>query len=670
MSDKQLDVSNLKLPPEESAEQQQSNLSSIMTSPLVLINSGAGNSTCTSITSPNCLSFPPAPCLVEAGSVAVNEPNRNDVLAGRGSRINNHEGNVRFRQFVLPFKLKYLDKATKKIEKAHMCANIVNYVRSLNPPGRFLEKDPATGLWTEMGDERARKKAGQALREDATEIRAELGLNLKSATPSPQPAILQHALLSPHLVMLQSPLKQHSNTPSSSCNNTPIASNSSLLEHIPTLAERFHTTGSIADECLPQHVQYNSLRAIPLSRSIRTLELESQQLVIDQELQQLHMDMAHMNQLLLIQQQQHMQQMLLASAQEHKLNLMQNTSAATNTTHSGPLEQVDSVASDEEDDHVDATQEEEQLDALLKKKKLQELFSQRKHKLPPPQQPEINPIISPSPVPLETMSSEDAEDLLQHSIRTFNASNNRMPQLQLSQNTIMSGDLEEEDEQEDGEYEQGTHIEHKRRAATAFSNSLTSTTSSKLRSSSASSSIRRSMNVHGAASAAASKRNSSISMSELILSINSIRDQSTNLGASSNWMDSVGMMSTTQLAPQTSSSSGSHSAGIYSRYGDMSTSTMNTSISCGTQMSMSDFSFGQTYLKNILLDGHDDEDILASTDFHDSRTSLLQDNFINQYQHFFNDNDSSMSVSSTSIPHSSNTDALKQLPQHQLKQDD
>jgi len=71
------------------------------------------------------------------------------------------------------YKREYLDPRTKKVEKARIAARIVATVRNHDPPGRFLKEDPHTGLWVEIGDERAWKKAGQALRESAPEIRAE-----------------------------------------------------------------------------------------------------------------------------------------------------------------------------------------------------------------------------------------------------------------------------------------------------------------------------------------------------------------------------------------------------------------------------------------------------------------------------------------------------------------
>lgn len=100
----------------------------------------------------------------------VNDPNVNDVLSGRGGRINAHVGNVQFREIVAERKIDYLAKATKKLEKAHIAADIVYYIRGMDPPGRFLKED-TNGAWWDIGDQKAIKKVGQALREDAPEIR-------------------------------------------------------------------------------------------------------------------------------------------------------------------------------------------------------------------------------------------------------------------------------------------------------------------------------------------------------------------------------------------------------------------------------------------------------------------------------------------------------------------
>ena len=104
----------------------------------------------------------------------ISDPNENDVLSGRGGRINSHPGNVRFRDIIANKKKEYLAPTTKKLEKAHIAAAIVNDIRHMTPPGRFLKEDADTGLWWDIGDAKAIKKTGQALREDAPDIRPDI----------------------------------------------------------------------------------------------------------------------------------------------------------------------------------------------------------------------------------------------------------------------------------------------------------------------------------------------------------------------------------------------------------------------------------------------------------------------------------------------------------------
>ena len=96
------------------------------------------------------------------------------VLCGRGGRINSHPGNIQFRDMVQDRKVAYLAPSTKKLEKAHIAAKIVSDIRTMEPNGRFLKEDRDTGLWFDIGDAKAIKKAGQALREDAPDIRNEI----------------------------------------------------------------------------------------------------------------------------------------------------------------------------------------------------------------------------------------------------------------------------------------------------------------------------------------------------------------------------------------------------------------------------------------------------------------------------------------------------------------
>ena len=56
--------------------------------------------------------------------------------------------------------------------------SIVEAVRSLNPPGRFLDKSPETGLWFDVGHKRAVEKTSQALRDGAALLRKQLSADM------------------------------------------------------------------------------------------------------------------------------------------------------------------------------------------------------------------------------------------------------------------------------------------------------------------------------------------------------------------------------------------------------------------------------------------------------------------------------------------------------------
>ncbi|CAB9506343.1 expressed unknown protein [Seminavis robusta] len=94
----------------------------------------------------------------------------NDVLLGRGGLSNKHPGNKRYRQEIENAKAVY--RSASKDEKTQWASLLVDYVKKYG--GRFLEKDKATGQWYIVPDIVARRKAGQALREENTaESRAE-----------------------------------------------------------------------------------------------------------------------------------------------------------------------------------------------------------------------------------------------------------------------------------------------------------------------------------------------------------------------------------------------------------------------------------------------------------------------------------------------------------------
>ena len=48
----------------------------------------------------------------------------------------------------------------------------------MDPPGRFLDKDPVTGLWFDIGHKKAIEKTSQALRDGAAVLRRQLSADL------------------------------------------------------------------------------------------------------------------------------------------------------------------------------------------------------------------------------------------------------------------------------------------------------------------------------------------------------------------------------------------------------------------------------------------------------------------------------------------------------------
>lgn len=94
---------------------------------------------------------------------SIHSVSKNDVLCGRGSGPNDHCGNVAFRDFVSARRREYLNTSTRA-QKARIAREIVDVVKALNPPGRFLEKATETS-WNEASEEKALEKVKQALRQ-------------------------------------------------------------------------------------------------------------------------------------------------------------------------------------------------------------------------------------------------------------------------------------------------------------------------------------------------------------------------------------------------------------------------------------------------------------------------------------------------------------------------
>jgi len=107
---------------------------------------------------------------VPEGKEGITSFSEHDVLSGRGGATNVHSGNRYFRSLVNAHRDKYL--RSKKNDKPSISRSIVNMVRRKN--GRFLKKDDKSGLWFEIGDDLAREKTSQALRQRAPDFRRQM----------------------------------------------------------------------------------------------------------------------------------------------------------------------------------------------------------------------------------------------------------------------------------------------------------------------------------------------------------------------------------------------------------------------------------------------------------------------------------------------------------------
>jgi hypothetical protein len=94
----------------------------------------------------------------------------NDVLSGRGGGTNVHLGNRHFRAMINLHRSSYLK--ARKNDKPAISRAIVQAIRAKG--GNFLKKCETTGLWFEVGDDVAREKTSQALRQRAPEMRKKL----------------------------------------------------------------------------------------------------------------------------------------------------------------------------------------------------------------------------------------------------------------------------------------------------------------------------------------------------------------------------------------------------------------------------------------------------------------------------------------------------------------
>lgn len=103
--------------------------------------------------------------------VTESELNTNDVLCGRGGWVNSFPGNLQFREILKKNKDAYNE--AKKLEKMAIVTNIVRAIRGMVPSGRFLKEDKTKNGWIDIGDAKAVKKCGQAMRQTKLEEKSQ-----------------------------------------------------------------------------------------------------------------------------------------------------------------------------------------------------------------------------------------------------------------------------------------------------------------------------------------------------------------------------------------------------------------------------------------------------------------------------------------------------------------
>lgn len=99
-------------------------------------------------------------------------PNDHDVLSGRGVNIAHHLGNERFRSLITTYQDQNYCTSYSATEKRAVALEIINHIKELEPPGRFLKRHGRgqvvrglQGPWEELSERESIKKTCQALRD-------------------------------------------------------------------------------------------------------------------------------------------------------------------------------------------------------------------------------------------------------------------------------------------------------------------------------------------------------------------------------------------------------------------------------------------------------------------------------------------------------------------------
>ncbi|KAL3790325.1 hypothetical protein ACHAWO_010335 [Cyclotella atomus] len=170
--------------------------------------------------------------LIQPSSTGIKFYSRNDVLCGRGGGTNVHPGNRRFRDLINANRRAYLK--ARKNDKPAISRSIVRTIREMN--GRFLKKDEKLGLWFEIGDDGAREKTSQALRQRAPEMKKILFEDEQRQ---------RNEQLSRQQQQQQAALMQRSFMNNSSMNNG-FSNNNNFSRSMPSMEDNFNNMNSMS----------------------------------------------------------------------------------------------------------------------------------------------------------------------------------------------------------------------------------------------------------------------------------------------------------------------------------------------------------------------------------------------------------------------------------------
>jgi hypothetical protein len=113
----------------------------------------------------------------------IQHPHQNDVLSGRGNASKYHVGNEYFVALVKRYRKKYFMRSKK--EAVELAQSVINEIKQLDPPGRFLNQHPESKCWYEISYKKMMDRVRQCLRDNLPKSNPKPNLlkEIKSASP-------------------------------------------------------------------------------------------------------------------------------------------------------------------------------------------------------------------------------------------------------------------------------------------------------------------------------------------------------------------------------------------------------------------------------------------------------------------------------------------------------